>query len=134
MGHGRVPDYIFDGSGLCLFQMCIRDRDNTYYLVLNTEIIGLSEAEKRIVANVIRFNSNGEVPEYAEVAGEMDHMDYVRMLKMAAILRLANGMDRSHLQRIQDVRVSVKEDVYKRQDLQRRFSKRPAAPTSGSVR
>ena len=87
--------------------------DNTYYLVLNTEIIGLSEAEKRIVANVIRFNSNGEVPEFAEVSGEMDHMDYVRMLKMAAILRLANGMDRSHLQRIQDVRVSVKDNELK---------------------
>lgn len=87
--------------------------DNTYYLVLNTEIIGLSETEKRIVANEFRFNSNSEVPEYAEVAGEMNHMDYVRMLKMAAILRLANGMDRSHLQRIQDVRVTVKDNELK---------------------
>ena len=87
--------------------------DNTYYLVLNTEIIGLSESEKRIVANVIRFNSNGEVPEYEGVSSELDHMDYVRMLKMAAILRLANGMDRSHLQRIQDVRVTVKDNELK---------------------
>lgn len=87
--------------------------DNTYYLVLNTEIIGLSESEKRIVANVIRFNSNGEVPEYEGVSSELDHMDYVRMQKMAAILRLANGMDRSHLQRIQDVRVTVKDNELK---------------------
>ena len=29
------------------------------------------------------------------------------MLKMAAILRLANGMDRSHQQRIRDVRVTI---------------------------
>ena len=87
--------------------------DNTYYLVLNTEIIGLSESEKRIVANVIRFNSNGEVPEYEGVSSELNHMDYVRMLKMAAILRLANGMDRSHLQRIQDVRVTVKDNELK---------------------
>ena len=43
----------------------------------------------------------------------MNHMDYVRMLKMAAILRLANGMDRSHLQRIQDVRVTVKDNELK---------------------
>ncbi|WP_291236723.1 HD domain-containing protein [Frisingicoccus sp.] len=83
--------------------------DNAYYLVLNTEIIGFSEDEKHIIANVIRFNSNGEVPEYTEVASEMSHMSYVRMLKMAAILRLANGMDRSHLQRIQNVRVTVKD-------------------------
>ena len=43
------------------------------------------------------------------MASEMSHMSYVRMLKMAAILRLANGMDRSHLQRIQNVRVTVKD-------------------------
>lgn len=91
----------------------MRGTDNTYYLILNTEIIGLSEEEKRIVANAIRFNSNSEVPEYAEVAGEMNHMSYVRMLKIAAILRLANGMDRSHLQRIQDIRVTVKKNELK---------------------
>ena len=62
---------------------------------------------------MIRFNSNGEVPEYEGVSSELDHMDYVRMLKMAAILRLANGMDRSHLQRIQDVRVTVKDNELK---------------------
>ena len=43
----------------------------------------------------------------------MTHVDYVRMLKMAAILRLANGMDRSHLQRIQDIRVTVKDNELK---------------------
>lgn len=87
--------------------------ENAYYLVLNTEIIGLSEAEKTIVANVIRFNSSSEVPVYEQVAGMMTHVDYVRMLKMAAILRLANGMDRSHLQRIQDIRVTVKDNELK---------------------
>ena len=81
--------------------------DNSYYLILNTEIIGISENEKRIIANAIRFNSSVDVPAYAEVASEMSHVDYVRMLKLAAILRLANGMDRSHQQRIRDVRVTV---------------------------
>ena len=81
--------------------------DNSYYLILNTEIIGISEDEKRIIANAIRFNSSVEVPDYSMVASQMSHVDYVRMLKMAAILRLANGMDRSHQQRIQDVRVTI---------------------------
>lgn len=82
--------------------------ENAYYLVMNTEIIGLSDVEKRIAANVIRYNSSADVPGYDKVAGMMDHGDYVRMLKMAAILRLANGMDRSHMQRIQDIRVTIK--------------------------
>lgn len=82
--------------------------ENAYYLMMNTEIIGLSEEEKRIAANVIRYNSSAEVPEFSRVEGEITHENYVRMLKMAAILRLANGMDRSHLQRIQDIRVTIK--------------------------
>lgn len=86
-----------------------RGTDNSYYLILNTEIIGISEDEKRIIANAIRFNSSIEVPPYAEVASEMSHVNYVRMLKLAAILRLANGMDRSHQQRIRDVRVTIKD-------------------------
>ncbi|NCC01468.1 MAG: HD domain-containing protein [Clostridia bacterium] len=87
--------------------------ENAYYLVLSTEIIGLSEIEKQIVANVIRYNSNSEVPDYGEVSYDMTHVEYVRTLKMAAILRLANGMDRSHLQRIQDVSVSIKNNELK---------------------
>lgn len=81
--------------------------DNSYYLILNTEIIGISEDEKQIIANTIRFNSSVDVPDYSMVARQMSHVNYVRMLKMAAILGLANGMDRSHQQRIQDVRVTV---------------------------
>jgi exopolyphosphatase/guanosine-5'-triphosphate,3'-diphosphate pyrophosphatase len=91
----------------------MRGTDNTYYLVLNTEIIGLSEEEKRIAANVIRYNSVSEIPAYSEVAGEISHTDYVRMVKLAAILGLANGMDWSHRQRIQNVRVTVKEKELK---------------------
>ena len=43
----------------------------------------------------------------------MSHVNYVRMLKMASILRLANGMDRSHQQRIRDVRVTIRDGELK---------------------
>lgn len=95
------------------FVNMMRGTDNSYFLILNTEIIGISEDEKRVIANAVRFNSSTEVPDYPAVASEMSHVDYVRMLKMAAILRLANGMDRSHLQRIRDVRVTIKDSELK---------------------
>ena len=95
------------------FVNLMRGTDTSYYLILNTEIIGISEEEKGIIANVVRFNSKTEVPAYGEVAREMSHVNYVRMLKMASILRLANGMDRSHQQRIRDVRVTIRDGELK---------------------
>lgn len=71
---------------------------SAYNIIMATEIIGLSHEERKLVANVVRC--------YGE---EFDYDDEdTRVAKLTALLRMANALDRSHKQKTQDCRMSVK--------------------------
>ncbi len=75
--------------------------DCSYNIIMSTEIIGLSHDERQIVANVVKYNHADFV--YSE------NMDYLTVAKLAAILRVANGLDRSHKQKFKDVKTVLKD-------------------------
>ncbi|MBQ9305084.1 exopolyphosphatase [Butyrivibrio sp.] len=85
--------------------------DCCYNIIMSTEIIGLSHIERAIVANVVRFNHeefeyyNGGSGHYQGFSRE----DYLRMTKLTAIMRVANGLDRTHKQKFKDVTVKLKD-------------------------
>ncbi len=83
----------------------------SYSIIMATEIIGLSHTEREIVANVVKFNH--EEFEYYEVlrTSIMDREAYLKIAKLTAILRVANGLDRSHKQKFKDVKTVLKDDV-----------------------
>ena len=83
----------------------------SYNIIMSTEIIGLSHIEREIVANVVRFNHDEFVYyEAQELASDLDQQSYLTITKLTAILRLANGLDRSHKQKFSDIRISLKND------------------------
>ena len=43
-------------------------------------------------------------------ASDLDREAYLTITKLTAILRLANGLDRTHKKKLDDMRVSVRED------------------------
>ena len=69
--------------------------DYSCAIVRATEFVGLSEQEKSIIADTIKYNAWHYVPKLSELKAPLNRKNYIRMLKLAAILRLANGMDRS---------------------------------------
>ena len=79
--------------------------------MMTTEIIGLSHAERQIVANVVRFNT-AEFCYYDELAQKtsVSREEYLVIAKLTAILRAANALDRSHYQRIRNINVSIRGD------------------------
>ncbi len=82
----------------------------SYHIIMSTEIIGLSHKEREIVANVVKYNHEPFV--YYNEAGKKSLLDedaYLVVAKLAAILRVANGLDRSHKQKFRDVRTVVKD-------------------------
>jgi len=83
----------------------------SYNIIMATEIIGLSHREREMVANIVRFNS-GHIFEFEELAAgsTLERSDYMKIAKLTAILRVANAMDRSHKQKIKDVRVTLKDN------------------------
>lgn len=85
--------------------------DCSFNIIMSTEIIGLSHAEREIVANVVRFNHE-EFEYYSTGNARFEGMtkeDYLRIAKLTAILRVANGLDRTHKQKFKDVTVSIKD-------------------------
>jgi exopolyphosphatase/guanosine-5'-triphosphate,3'-diphosphate pyrophosphatase len=78
---------------------------HSLYILTHSEIFGLSQDDMAIVANVARYHRRGmpvkSHPEFLALERERR----VDVLKMAAILRLANALDADHLQKVNDVRL-----------------------------
>lgn len=86
-----------------------RTRENSYKIIMSTEIIGISHMERVIVANIVRYNSD-YFPSYEEIGDEITQEDYITIIKLCAILRLANVLDKSNTQKIKRVGVTLHEN------------------------
>ena len=85
-------------------------RENSYKIIMSTEIIGISHIERVMAANIVRYN-NEYFPDYQDIDEEEITKDqYITIVKLCAILKLANVLDKSNHQRIQKVRMSLKEN------------------------
>jgi exopolyphosphatase/guanosine-5'-triphosphate,3'-diphosphate pyrophosphatase len=82
-----------------------------YNIIMASEIIGLSHEERELVANIVKYNST-EMISFEEFArsNTLNRKQYIKVCKLAAILRVSNAMDRSHKQKIQQIRVTLKEN------------------------
>ena len=82
-----------------------------YDIIMATEIIGLSHAEREIIANIVKFNKTPFVYyndyENASVPS-MDAGSYLRIAKLSALFRIADGICRSYRTKVNDVRFSIK--------------------------
>ena len=84
----------------------------SYNIILYTEIIGLSHREREIVANVVKYNHiDFDSEEVRNSSFYIDEEAFLVIAKLTAILKLANGLDRSHKQKFQDVSIVLKEDI-----------------------
>lgn len=82
--------------------------ETSYNIIMATEIIGLSHMEREIVANVVRFNHSRFIydRQQAEIRG-LDREAYLTVAKLTAILSLACGLDRSHKQKLKELRAAL---------------------------
>lgn len=83
----------------------------SYNIIMSTEIIGLSHLEREIVANVVKYNHMDF--NYSDVISQnvdLDKEAYLKIAKLTAILKVANGLDRSHKQKFKDIKALLKEE------------------------
>jgi exopolyphosphatase/guanosine-5'-triphosphate,3'-diphosphate pyrophosphatase len=80
------------------------------YLVLNSEIFGLSPRDVRIVANVVRYHRKTLPSQRLTNYGSLNRSDRIRVLKLASILRVADAMDRSHSQKVGNIIAKRREE------------------------
>ncbi|MDO5345193.1 MAG: exopolyphosphatase [Lachnospiraceae bacterium] len=82
-----------------------------YNIIMATEIIGLSHAERQIIANVVKFNTL-DFCYYDELASNssVSREEYLVIAKLTAILRLANALDRSHKQKFKNAVITLRDE------------------------
>lgn len=82
---------------------------HSMYLIRNSAIFGVGSREQLIIALIARYHRkalpNPRHPGYTE----LDQEGRIAMLKLAAILRVADALDRGHTQRIRDIRIAKDE-------------------------
>ena len=85
--------------------------ENSYMIIMNTEIIGLSHVEREMVALIVRYNRS-RVPSYQELAREtmITRKQYLIVCQLASLLRMGNALDRSHTEKIESIKARLKEE------------------------
>ena len=77
---------------------------HSLYLIMQTPILGLSETEQQVVANVARYHRKAPPDASHEAYAALVQKDQERVRSLAAILRVADALDHDHKQRVSAVR------------------------------
>ena len=81
--------------------------EHSYDLIKASEILGLSEEELEIVANVARYHSSTVPHDTHPNYQRLRPRDRVTTAKLVAIIRIADALDRTHTQKIRNIRVDL---------------------------
>lgn len=81
------------------------------YLIKNSELTGFSEGERAVIANIARYHRGSSPKQRHFDFAALNKADQESVLKLGAILRLADALDRSHEARVHDLDCEVQEGV-----------------------
>lgn len=80
---------------------------HSQYLIQNSEIFGLGKLDVTVVSLVARYHRNsGPKTSHSSYRG-LSAPDRIRVSKLAAILRVADALERTHSQRVRDITVKI---------------------------
>ncbi len=80
---------------------------HSYHLILNSELTGFEREQLRILALVARYHRGSRPKKKHDDYRALGEEDRRRVSAAAAILRLALALDRTHQQRVRDVRAQI---------------------------
>jgi exopolyphosphatase/guanosine-5'-triphosphate,3'-diphosphate pyrophosphatase len=83
---------------------------HSYHLIINSNLPGFERRQLQILANVARYHRGSPPKQKHENLRELSVEDRHRVAALAAILRLALALDRTHQQHVSEVRARVTGD------------------------
>lgn len=84
---------------------------HSYHLIVNSELPGVERGQLQVLANVARYHRGNGPKKKHEQFSELSEADQARVRSLAAILRLALALDRTHQQHVGEVKARVRDDV-----------------------
>jgi len=83
---------------------------HSYYLISSSELFGLRGRELELIANIARYHRRA-MPQRSHVPYiSLDRDERMIVSKLSAILRVANALDKDHLQKSMDLKISREGD------------------------
>ncbi|HVH42295.1 MAG TPA: Ppx/GppA phosphatase family protein [Labilithrix sp.] len=80
---------------------------HSYYLIQHSDIMGLTPGERAIVANVARYHRKSPPDPSHPNFRDLDKDGRTKVRGLAAILRIADALDREHLGKVKSVRAEI---------------------------
>ncbi|HEV2146182.1 MAG TPA: Ppx/GppA phosphatase family protein [Longimicrobiaceae bacterium] len=80
-----------------------RHHKHSLYLISQSELPGFAPGEMWLVANVARYHRKGEPTTAHDSFERLDPGERERVVKLSALLRVADALDREHLQAVEGV-------------------------------
>jgi exopolyphosphatase/guanosine-5'-triphosphate,3'-diphosphate pyrophosphatase len=80
---------------------------HSYHLILHSRLEGFTPGELELVANVARYHRGADPKRKHANFQQLSPRDQARVRQMAAVLRVAGGLDRSNTQQVADVLVEL---------------------------
>lgn len=84
---------------------------HSYYLIVHSNIPGLSPREKALVANIARYHRKAPPKPAHATLSTLDRGDRETVRKLAAILRIADALDRDHAGTVVPAAVQIEGSV-----------------------
>ncbi len=81
---------------------------HSYYLIRNAELLGFTENEKEIIANIARYHRKSHPKPKHEGFRLLSPEDQKRVRRLSALLRIADGLDRNHRANIRNLDVRLR--------------------------
>jgi exopolyphosphatase/guanosine-5'-triphosphate,3'-diphosphate pyrophosphatase len=76
---------------------------HSYHLILNSELAGFERRELTLLANIARYHRGSPPKQKHDGYRELNPADQQRVAGLAAILRLALALDRTHQQQVSEI-------------------------------
>ena len=80
---------------------------HSYHLILHSRLEGFKPSELELIANVARYHRGADPKRKHDNFRQLSARDQARVRQMAAVLRVAGGLDRSNTQQVTDVLVEI---------------------------
>ena len=82
---------------------------HSYYLISKSDIFGLSQMDTNIAAQVARYHRHSPPRESHEEYHDLPRAARMRVSKLAAIIRVADALEKGHDQRIRNIRLETRD-------------------------
>lgn len=76
---------------------------HSMYIILNSDLFGISRADMNLIALIARYHRRAAPQPYHEGYSLLNRDDRMVVSKLAAILRVADALDRNHMQQVREL-------------------------------